>query len=88
MPLPTKSKDFLATFGENITSYFPPDCNNVFWIPIVKSKRKLDVWIDGSSEKDEKPVDYLPWAYSQPNGESINCYKSSSLNDKLTFVYY
>ncbi len=88
MPLPTKSKDILATFGENITSYFSPDCNNLFWIPIVKSKSKLDVWIDGSYEKDEKPVDYLPWAYSQPNGESINCYKSPSQNDKLTFVYY
>jgi hypothetical protein len=88
MPLPTKSKDFAATFGENIMSYFPPECKRVFWIPVVKSKNKLDVWIDGSFEKDEKPVDYLPWARGQPNGETVNCHKSSLLSSKLTFAYY
>jgi hypothetical protein len=69
MPLPTRSRDFAALFGKNLSTYLPSECRNIFWLPIVTSKNSLSKWVDANAGKTEKEVDYLPWAYGQPNGK-------------------
>ena len=70
MPLPTRAKDLNATFGRNISALMTPECPATFWLPLHKSKNNSLKWVEGYRAKPEKEVDYLPWAYGQPNGEN------------------
>jgi hypothetical protein len=68
MPLPDSETNFKIRFGNNLTSILPEECNSIFWMPIVKSKKNLTQWIDARKVDKQSEVKYLPWAYGQPNG--------------------
>ena len=69
MPLPSDEADFLAIFGNAISTQIPYLCEGSFWLPIAQSNKAVGSWIDSRLETNtEIPVHYLGWAQGQPNG--------------------
>ena len=68
IPLPKSKTNFNLIFGNDLSLIMPQECKNLFWLPIARSKENQTNWADVRSLDQQLEVEYLPWAYGQPNG--------------------